>query len=132
MAKAAEQPGVARATNGVNGAQETELTLAPEAAALPEPQRVPGQVTLAQVRADHTVQVALEYANTVLGVMGYTEHGLRHGGMTAHMAQQVLTDLGYPPREVELAGIAGFLHDVGNVVNRHEHAHIGALMAWTI
>jgi metal-dependent HD superfamily phosphatase/phosphodiesterase len=44
----------------------------------------------------------------------------------------VLTDLGYPPREAELAGIAGFLHDVGNVVNRHDHAHSGALMAWSI
>src|SRR5690349_15864294 len=105
---------------------------APAASMLPHPALVPGRVTLEQVRGDHAVRVALEYANTVLGVMGYTEHGLRHGGVTGHHAQQILLALGYPPREAELAAIAGFLHDVGNVVNRNEHAHIGGVMAWTL
>lgn len=105
---------------------------APAASMLPHPALVPGRVTLEQVRGDHAVRVALEYANTVLGVMGYTEHGLRHGGVTGHHAQQILTALGYPPREAELAAMAGFLHDVGNVVNRNEHAHIGGVMAWTL
>jgi metal-dependent HD superfamily phosphatase/phosphodiesterase len=132
MAQASDKPAVAGPENGYIEAHEEELALLPTASRLPEPALAPGRVTLDQVRADHTVQVTLEYANTVLGVMGYTEHGLRHGAVTGQMAQQVLTDLGYPPREAELAAIAGFLHDIGNIVNRHAHAHSGALMAWSI
>jgi metal-dependent HD superfamily phosphatase/phosphodiesterase len=132
MAEVSEKAAVAGSVNGYVEAHEEELALVPAASSLPEPELVPGRVTLDQVRGDPTVQVTLEYANTVLGVMGYTEHGLRHGGVTGHLAQQVLTDLGYPPREAELAAIAGFLHDIGNVVNRHDHAHSGALMAWSI
>src|SRR5215212_2147963 len=107
MTQAPEKPVGMPAANGA-GHPADDLTLAPEASALTQPEQAPGQVTLAQVRADHTVQVALEAANTVLGVMGYTEHGIRHGSMTGHLAQQVLLDLGYPPREAELAAIAGF------------------------
>ena len=115
-----------------NGRDAEPGTPTPAASALPQPEPGPGRITLEQVRADHGVRVSLEYANTVLGVMGYTEHGLRHGGVTGHHAQQILIALGYPPREGELAAIAGFLHDVGNLVNRHEHAHIGGVMAWTL
>ena len=115
-----------------NGHAAEESTPIPAASVLEHPELLPGRVTLEQVRADHAVRVALEYANTVLGVMGYTEHGLRHGGITGHHAHSVLTALGYPPREAELAAIAGFLHDVGNLVNRNEHAHIGGVMAWTL
>lgn len=132
MAEASEKPAVAGSGNGYRESHADDLGLRPAESPLPEPALGPERVTLDQVRADHTVQVTLEYANTVLGVMGYTEHGLRHGGITGHLAQQVLTDLGYPPREAELAAIAGFLHDIGNVVNRHDHAHSGALMAWSI
>ena len=104
----------------------------PAASPLPDADLRPGRITLADVRADHTVQVALQYADTVLGVMGYTEHGIRHGAMTGELAEQILRALAYPPREAELAGIAGFLHDVGNGINRHDHAHSGALLAWDI
>jgi metal-dependent HD superfamily phosphatase/phosphodiesterase len=119
--------GVAR-----NGHEGEEKIPTPAASVLAQPDLLPGRITLAEVRADHVVRVSLEYANTVLGVMGYTEHGLRHGGITGHNAQAILTALGYPPREAELAAIAGFLHDVGNLVNRNEHAHIGGVMAWTL
>jgi metal-dependent HD superfamily phosphatase/phosphodiesterase len=120
-------PDVAR-----NGHEAEEKIPAPAASALAQSDLIPGRVTLEEVRADHVVRVSLEYANTVLGVMGYTEHGLRHGGITGHHAHSILTALGYPPREAELAAIAGFLHDVGNLVNRNEHAHIGGVMAWTL
>ncbi len=115
-----------------NGHAEATSVLTPAASALPQPDPGPERVTLEQVRADHAVRVSLEYANTVLGVMGYTEHGLRHGGVTGQHAQTILTALGYPPREVELSAIAGFLHDIGNVVNRQEHAHTGGILAWTL
>src|SRR5690242_16491325 len=129
MAKKEESAPADVARNGHEAEKEIPT---PAASALAQPDLVPGRVTLAEVRADHVVRVSLEYANTVLGVMGYTEHGQRHGGVTGHHAQAILTALGYPPREAELAAIAGFLHDVGNLVNRNEHAHIGGVMAWTL
>lgn len=67
-----------------------------------------------------------------LKAIGYTEHGLRHANIVAERAGQVLENLGYEGREVELAKIAGFIHDIGNVVNRNDHAHTGAILAMRI
>ncbi|MBC7345936.1 MAG: HD domain-containing protein [Clostridia bacterium] len=64
--------------------------------------------------------------------MGYTEHGQRHLSLVAQVAYNVLTHLGYPRRTAELAAIAGYLHDIGNVVSRHNHGQAGALLAYQI
>lgn len=63
---------------------------------------------------------------------GYTEHGHRHISIVSKRAGEILQKLGYPERTVELAQIAGYLHDIGNCVNRVDHAHSGAIMAFNI
>ena len=82
-------------------------------------------VTLKDVRRDHEVQVFIRKADENLGVLGYTEHGPRHCSLVADIAENVLLRLGYPPRTAELAAIAGYLHDIGNGINRLDHG-IGA------
>ena len=63
---------------------------------------------------------------------GYTEHSHRHISIVSKRAGDILAELGYPERTVELAKIAGYLHDIGNCVNRTDHAHSGAIMAYNI
>ena len=65
-------------------------------------------------------------------VSGYTEHSHRHISIVSKRAGDILQKLGYPERTVELAKIAGYLHDIGNCVNRTDHAHCGAIMAYNI
>jgi len=86
-------------------------------------------VTVDEVRRDHEVQVFVALANENLGVLGYTEHGPRHAGIVAGIAADVLTRLGYPPRKAELAAVAGYLHDVGNGINRLDHGIGAALLS---
>lgn len=85
-------------------------------------------VTLADVRTDHEVQVFVHKADENLGVLGYTEHGPRHCGLVADIAEDVLLRLGYPRRTAELAAIAGYLHDIGNGINRLDHGIGSALL----
>lgn len=87
------------------------------------------QVTLADLKKDPLVQGYIEGGNRHLGAIGYTEHGLRHVGLVAHIASNLLEKLEHPARECELAAIAGYLHDIGNAVNRVGHAHTGAVLA---
>lgn len=63
---------------------------------------------------------------------GYTEHSHRHISTVSKRAGDILEQLGYPERTVELARIAGYLHDIGNVVNRVDHAHSGAILSYNI
>lgn len=63
---------------------------------------------------------------------GYTEHGHRHISIVSKRAGDILQKLGYPERTVELAKIAGYLHDIGNCINRVDHAHSGAILAFNI
>ncbi|HIQ71285.1 MAG TPA: HD domain-containing protein [Candidatus Onthenecus intestinigallinarum] len=65
----------------------------------------------------------------MLGVLGYTEHSRAHAAKVAEEAGAILRALGYPERDIELCRIAGYMHDIGNAVNRTDHAHSGALMA---
>jgi metal-dependent HD superfamily phosphatase/phosphodiesterase len=83
-------------------------------------------VTIDEVKANPTVQRLIKVADDHLGVQGYTEHGQRHANLVSHISGNVLARLGYVPRSVELAAIAGYLHDIGNVVNRQDHATAGA------
>jgi len=84
------------------------------------------------IRDDPEVRALITAANRNLGVLGFTEHGFRHIGLVAHIARNVLQRLGYDRRHLDLAEIAGYLHDIGNVVSRHGHATTGALLAHTI
>ncbi len=86
-------------------------------------------VTLKTVAKDPEVIALIEYADHQLEAIGYTEHGFRHARLVAKHAAGVLQALGQDERMVELAAIAGYLHDIGNVVNRLEHERLGALLA---
>ena len=65
-------------------------------------------------------------------VFGYTEHSHRHISIVSKRAGEILETLGYPERTIELVKIAGYLHDIGNCVNRTDHAHSGAILAYNI
>ncbi len=87
------------------------------------------RVTFEQVRDHPRVKLYIRKADASLEQIGYTEHGERHVGLVANIAGNILKRLGYPERDVELARIAGYLHDIGNAVNRDHHAQSGAVMA---
>lgn len=91
-----------------------------------------GVVTLEDVRNDPEVAVFIQQANDALRALGYTEHGQRHAGLVANIADNVLTRLAYDARLAELAQVAGYLHDIGNLLHRQNHAQTSALMAWPI
>ncbi|RIK38667.1 MAG: phosphohydrolase [Chloroflexi bacterium] len=107
-----------------------ERPVRPELAVTPDP--APDVVTFEIVRNDPEVRALIEQANTNLGVLGYTEHGERHVALVARIARNVLRFLDYDEETQELAAIAGYLHDIGNVVSRHDHAHTGALLAHAV
>jgi uncharacterized protein len=79
------------------------------------------RVTLDSVERDAELLAYLEMGDTYLGAIGYTEHGMRHANLTAHIAGNILRRLGYDERMAEVAAIAGFIHDVGNCVSRSDH-----------
>lgn len=111
---------------GVAGVEPTE---AAEAA---EPERTVSTLDFESVKNDAEVQAFIRQANRNLGVLGFTEHGFRHVGLVSSIARNVLRLLGYDERQQELAAIAGYMHDIGNVVSRHAHAQSGSLLAHTI
>jgi len=92
----------------------------------------PSAITLDTVRDDAEVQALIKQANKNLGVLGFTEHGFRHVGLVANIARNVLKRLDIDPHQQELAAIAGYTHDIGNVISRHNHASTGALLAYPI
>ena len=89
-------------------------------------------VTYEDIRKNEAVGAYIRAADRSLVALGYTEHSFAHVGKVANDAAQVLLALGYPEREVELAKIAGYMHDIGNLVNREEHSQSGAVMAFRI
>lgn len=89
-------------------------------------------ITVHDIKKNEEVKTFLTIAETQMRVLGYTEHSFRHVGIVSGTAGNILEHLGYPEREVELARIAGYLHDIGNAVNRTDHAHTGAIMAYQL
>lgn len=87
-------------------------------------------ITIDQVREDAEITTFLAAANAQLRALGYTEHGHRHAALVGQVAADVLRQLGLPAREAELAHIAGYLHDVGNLIHRGAHALSGAMLAY--
>lgn len=90
------------------------------------------QITFGDVRKNEAINAYIQKADESLIALGYTEHSFPHVLKVANTASQILTELGHSPREAELAKIAGYLHDIGNIVNRIEHAQSGAVMAFRI
>lgn len=89
-------------------------------------------VTLDMVRKNPEVEALIKGAQKQLDGLGYTEHSHRHISIVSKRAGDILEKLGYPERTVELTRIAGYLHDIGNCVNRVDHAHSGAILAFNI
>lgn len=85
-----------------------------------------GAVTLDQVRAHPLVAAFVRASNEHLAAQGFTEHGQRHAQLVSRVSYNVMTHLGRPRREAELAAIAGYTHDIGNAVARESHGQIGA------
>jgi len=90
---------------------------------------IPQLVTLESVERDPELLACLQMGDDYLGVIGYTEHGMRHANLTAHIAGNILRRLGYDERVAEVASIAGFCHDIGNCVSRADHWISSALIA---
>ena len=86
-------------------------------------------VSLKIVKADPRVKAYIQGANDLLNSMGYTEHGHRHAGIVSSITRYILDNVDADDREKELGSIAGYLHDIGNVVNRINHPMIGAAIA---
>lgn len=89
-------------------------------------------VTYKQIKDNPTVKTFISQADESLLALGYTEHSFAHVGMVSNNAAYLLETLGYSDHEVELVRIAGYLHDIGNLVNRTDHSQSGAIMAFRI
>ena len=89
-------------------------------------------VTLDDVKQNESIRTYIRKADESLIALGFTEHSFAHVGIVAANSGYILETLGYPERTVELAKIAGFLHDIGNLVNRIDHSQSGAVMAFRI
>ena len=84
------------------------------------------------LKKDSEIIAYINAANDVLGQIGYTEHGLAHVVKTGEDASRILNALGYGERDCELAKIAGLMHDMGNAINRCDHAQSGAFLAFEL
>ena len=84
------------------------------------------------IKNDRAIKEYIKAADASLSALGYTEHSFAHVGKVADSAASILESLGYDAHTVELAKIAGYMHDIGNLVNRTEHSQSGAVMAFRI
>jgi len=89
-------------------------------------------ITFRQIKGDEDIKTYIQKADESLGALGYTEHAFAHVIKTSTVAGDLLGKLGYDERTVELARIAGYMHDIGNVINRVDHAQSGAVMAFRL
>lgn len=89
-------------------------------------------VTYEAIKHDPSIRQYITQADRMLNAIGYTEHSFAHVTRTAQIASMILQEQGYDARTVELTKIAAYLHDIGNLVNRIDHAQSGAVMAFRI
>ena len=89
-------------------------------------------MTYDEIKKDAAIRTYITQADASLAALGFTEHSFAHVGRVAETAGYILKTLGHPERTVELAKIAAYLHDIGNLVNRSEHSQSGAVMAFRI
>ena len=89
-------------------------------------------ITFKEIKKNQHIKTYIQKADESLMALGYTEHSFAHVGIVAEVARYILSTMGYPERTIELAQIAGYMHDIGNVINRVDHAQSGAVMAFRI
>ena len=89
-------------------------------------------MTFEEIKSNESIRAYITKADESLGALGYTEHSFAHVTKVAECSAYILTTLGYNERTVELAKIAGYMHDIGNLVNRISHSQSGAVMAFHI
>ena len=89
-------------------------------------------MTYQDIKNNDEINTYIRQADQSLSALGYTEHSFAHVTLVAEKAGYILSTLGYPDRTVELVMIAGYLHDIGNLVNREDHSQSGAIMAFRI
>ena len=89
-------------------------------------------ITYKDIKNSKEIQTYIRKADEALGALGYTDHSFAHVGKVANDAKELLLKLGYDERIAELAAIAAHMHDIGNVVNRVDHAQSGAMMTFRI
>ena len=85
-----------------------------------------------EIRKNEDIRTYIAEADASLAALGFTEHSFAHVNHVAETAGYILETLGYPEQEIELAKIAGYLHDIGNLVNRIDHSQSGAVMAFRL
>ncbi len=91
-----------------------------------------GVIRVEQIKENPLVESYLSATDRHMSYLGYTEHGKRHANLVSNISHNILRRLGKSERDSELAAIAGYLHDIGSLVNRHHHAETGALLAHQI
>lgn len=89
-------------------------------------------MTYEELRQDSAIRTYIQKADESLRALGFTEHSFAHVTKVSETAGYILETLGFPPEQIELVKIAGYLHDIGNLVNRIEHSQSGAVMAFRI
>jgi metal-dependent HD superfamily phosphatase/phosphodiesterase len=89
-------------------------------------------ITIDDVKKNKTVLKLVDKSDQVLGVIGYTEHGQRHCSLAANIAYNIMMRLGKGEKRAQLAAIAGYMHDIGNLINRDYHAQTAAVMAFSV
>lgn len=89
-------------------------------------------ITFDEIKKNKTINLYIEEADKALIALGYTEHSFKHVSKVSADAAYILSSLGYNDHDIELAKIAGYMHDIGNLVNRADHSQSGALMAFRI
>lgn len=89
-------------------------------------------MTYEELRQDSAIRTYIQKADESLRALGFTEHSFAHVTKVSETAGYILETLGFPPEQIELVKIAGYLHDIGNLVNRVEHSQSGAVMAFRI
>jgi metal-dependent HD superfamily phosphatase/phosphodiesterase len=90
----------------------------------------PETLTFEQIQADGELSALISAADRVMEGMGYTEHGFRHANLTARIAYNVLTRAGFDEHTANLGCVAGYLHDVGNMLTRDAHGQTGGLLVY--
>ncbi len=89
-------------------------------------------ITLQDIQNNPAVQSYMLIGNDYIGTIGAIEHSISHAELVSQLSRDILTKLGFPQRQAELAAIAGYLHDIGNLINRYGHGMSGALMSFRI
>lgn len=89
-------------------------------------------ISYQEIKQNKEILTYIKKGNENLGVLGYTDHSAAHTTLVAERASEILSELNYSDKEIELVKIAGFMHDIGNALNRTHHAEYGALLADSI